>query len=105
MGTVGRCIVGEGRCIGFGWCDACTRWLCRRTALHHALEKGFVELVKALVESSADVHGKDYQGYGRPLHRGRSALAFDSDCAMGAHVGRAGGRRCTMPQRRALWSW
>jgi hypothetical protein len=27
--------------------------------------------------------------------------AFDSDGAMGAHVGRAGGRRCTMPQDKA----
>jgi hypothetical protein len=45
-------------------------WLCRRTALHHASEKGFVELVKALVESGADVHAKDKYGYGRPLHGG-----------------------------------
>ncbi len=42
--------------------------LCRRTALHHASEKGPVELVKALVEKGADVHAKDTQGYGRRLH-------------------------------------
>ncbi len=79
--------------------------LCRRTALHLASEKGLVELVKALVESGADVHAKDNQGYGRPLHLWRRALAVDADGAMRAHVGCAGGRRCTLPQRRVLWSW
>ncbi len=48
--------------------------LCRRTALHLASEKGFVELVKALVEKGANVHAIDDQGYGRLLHRGRSTL-------------------------------
>jgi hypothetical protein len=133
--------------------------------MHFASEKGLVELVKALVESGADVHAKDKYGYGRPLHRGRRTLllirmvrcghmlavqvdgaasclregpdgdgagavgigcgrarqgqprvrsgaaswakhlAFESDGAMRAHACCAGGRRCTMPQRRALWSW
>ncbi len=46
-------------------CDAGTCLLCRRTALHQASEKGFVELVKALVEQGADVHAKDKSRCGR----------------------------------------
>ena len=49
-------------------------WLCRRTALHHASEKGFVELVKKLVESGADVHAKDFQGYGRLFGSGSAYI-------------------------------
>jgi hypothetical protein len=61
-GVVGRCIVGRALCICAGWCDVGTCWLCRRTALHYASRNGPVELVKALVESGADVHAKDNQG-------------------------------------------
>ena len=70
-------------------------------ALHHASEMGLVELVKALVEKGVDVHAMDDDGYGRPLHRGLSALAFKSGGAMRAHVGCAGGRHCTLPLRMA----
>jgi hypothetical protein len=36
-----------------------------------------VELVRALVEQGADVHAKDIDGYGRPLHHGRRLLCFN----------------------------
>ncbi len=100
-GTVGGCIVGEAPYMPVGWCDAGTCWLFRRTVLHHASEKGFVELVKALLEKGADVHAKDRQGCGQPLHPWRRALAFDSNAAMRAHVGCAGGRRCISAQEKA----
>jgi hypothetical protein len=62
--------------VSVGLCDAGTCCMCRRTALHHASEKGHTETARALVESGADVHAKDTQGYGRPLHCERRALAF-----------------------------
>ena len=77
--------------------------LCSQTALDVALRNGHTETVKALVGSGADVHAKDQHGYGRPLHR--LHLVFASDGAMRARAGCAGGRHCTMPQRRLLWSW
>ncbi len=86
--------------------------LCRRTALHLASERGHTETVKALLRvgtRTADVHAKDFQGYGRPLHRGQRVLALDSHDAMRALAGCAGGPRCTMPQeeatRRRLTVW
>jgi hypothetical protein len=68
--------------VSVGLCDAGTCCMCRRTALHHASEKGHTETARALVESGADVHAKDKQpqgaifftggGYGRPLHHGQT---------------------------------
>ncbi len=39
--------------------------LCSRTALYIASAKGVTEIAKALVAAGADVHCKDYDGYGR----------------------------------------
>ena len=52
-------------------------WLCRRTALHRASEKGPVELVKALLESGANVHAKGNQGYGQAAALWAQGVAFD----------------------------
>ncbi len=89
--------------IGAGVCRHCSQ-----TALDVAFRNGHTETVKALLAvgaSTADVHAKDKYGYGRRLHRGRRAFVFRADGAMRARAGCAGGRRCTMPQRRVLWSW
>jgi ankyrin repeat protein len=67
--------------------------LCSQTALDVALRNGHTETVKALLAVGArpaDVHGKDWLGYSRPLHRGRGAL----------HLTR--GVRCGLCRRTAL---
>jgi hypothetical protein len=51
--------------------------LCSQTALDVALRNGHTETVKALLAVGAlpaDMHAKDFQGYGRRLRRLRSTL-------------------------------
>jgi hypothetical protein len=74
LGTVPRgCILGS---VGFPTVSGrtvrplgaklqeCLFWLCRRTALHLASEKGHTETAMALVKAGADVQGKTNEGYG-----------------------------------------
>jgi hypothetical protein len=53
--------------------------------MHLASEKGLVELVKALVESGADVHAKDFQGYGRLFGSGSAYIVPRSLATLTAH--------------------
>ncbi len=42
--------------FSIGWCDSCSCWRCRGTALHLASSKGHTETVKALVSAGADMN-------------------------------------------------
>ncbi len=69
------------------------------TVLHYAAHYGNRRIVRLLIDANADVHAKSDYGCA-VCARGDSAV----DCAgrVPAAVGRAGRRRCTMPQPKAI---
>jgi hypothetical protein len=69
------------------------------TALHWAADCGTRRMIRSLVDANADVHARDCDGCA-VCACGESA----DECAgrVAAAVGRAGGRRCTMPGSKAI---
>jgi hypothetical protein len=69
------------------------------TALHWAAFFGNRRIVRSLVDADADVNGQNNYECA-VCARGESAV--ECACRVAAAVGRAGGRRCTLPRTKAI---
>jgi hypothetical protein len=93
-----------------GHAGCCPRSCARSCAGGNITQRSFGGQLRGVTQGAGDGrHGRASARQGPPRVWSAAALlakhlAFASDGAMRAPDGCAGGRRCTLPQRRVLWS-